>query len=87
VWFRYSKTTLDGLYEGKVNMRDLHVRQLPRDNQTVVAHKSPACSNDSLLAISRQWNIAAACMSAVERPLSLSMADNEDAGSSHMGDV
>lgn len=50
----------------KENMRDLHMRQLPRDNQTVIAHKSPARGNDSLLSIGRQRNVAAACMSAVE---------------------
>lgn len=50
----------------KKNMRDLHMRQLPRDNQTIIAHKSPACGNDSLLSIGRQRNVAAACMPAVE---------------------
>lgn len=68
-------------------MRDLHMRQLPRDNQTVIAHKSPARGNDSLLSIGRQGNVAAAGMSAVEGPFSLSVADDEDAGSSHTGDV
>lgn len=47
-------------------MRDLHMRQLSRDNQTVIAYKGPARGNDSLLAVGRQGNVAAARVSAVE---------------------
>lgn len=40
--------------------------QLVGNNQTVIAHESPACSNDSLLAIGCQGDVGAARVSAVE---------------------
>lgn len=59
--------------------------QLPGNNQPVPANHRPTSRLDASLTIGRQGNITDASVSAVERPLGLAVADNEDAGRGHSG--
>lgn len=59
---------------------NVHVAKLARDNQPVVSHESSAGGFDALLAVGRQRDVGGAGVPAVERPLGLSVTDDEDAG-------
>lgn len=62
---------------------DLHMSQLLGYNQSVLADKRLARGTDSFLASGRQGDITGAGMTAVEGPLGLTVADDENAGCSH----
>ncbi len=61
----------------------VHMCNLGRDDQSVVTDKSFSCCTDALLAISSQWYVSDACMSPIERPFRLAMADNESSWGGH----
>jgi hypothetical protein len=61
------------------------VSQILGHNQSIIPNQCSSRSQNSLLSIGSQRNIARACMSSVERPLCLPVADNEDPWSRHGG--
>lgn len=63
--------------------RDIHVFEFARHDQSVVTNQRFPRGPDSLLAVRSQWNITRAGMFARQRPLGLTMADNETAWCSH----
>lgn len=63
---------------GVVN--NIHVRKIARHDQSIVAYKSLSRCSNTLLAVLGQWNIRYAGMAAIERPLRLTVTDNEDSG-------
>jgi hypothetical protein len=61
-------------------LRNVHVSQFGRHDQSVVTDESLACRADSLFAIGGQWDVGRAGVLAGQRPFGLTVADNEDAG-------
>lgn len=59
------------------------MRQLLGHDQPVIPDHGPARGPDALLAIGRQWQLRDARVPAVERPLRLAVADDEDPGCGH----
>lgn len=65
---------------------DSHVGQLLGHNEPVAADESVAGGLDALLAFGRERDVRDAGMPAIERPLRLAVAGDEDAGGRHNGD-
>ena len=65
---------------------DLHVRQLLRNDQSVVAHKRVASGSDTLLTVGCERNIGRAGVTPVERPFRLAVADDEEPRGCHSWD-
>lgn len=61
----------------------LHVSEITRHNQPIVANECLARCAHALLAVGGKWDVRCACVAAIERPLRLAMADNEDARIGH----
>lgn len=57
---------------------DAHVSQLSWHDEPVIADKSLSGGLDSLLSVGRERDVGAACVPAIERPLGLTVTDNED---------
>lgn len=55
----------------------LHVYQLVRDNETIMANKSLAGCADSLLTIGSEGNVGSARVLATEGPFCFAVADEE----------
>ncbi len=58
--------------------------QLAGGNQAVIADEGFPRGQHALLAVGGQGNVGRAGVAAVERPLSLAVADDEDAGGRHV---
>lgn len=65
---------------------DLHVRQLLRNNQSIVADKRMASGSDTLLTVGCERNIGRAGVAPVERPFRLAMTDDEEPRGCHFCD-
>lgn len=57
--------------------------KLLRHNQAIVADESLAGGFDALLTIRREGDVGPACVSPIQRPLRLAMADDEDSRCRH----
>lgn len=70
----------------EVEMRCIHVSYFRRHDQAIVSNKSfPSCA-DTAFTVLGQREVGGAGVSAVQRPFSLAMADDENAGSGHVED-
>lgn len=56
------------------------MRKLLRHDQAIVTNEGPSRRLDTLLAVFRQRDVGSTCMSAIQRPLRLAVADDEDSG-------
>lgn len=68
-----------------MQLRGVHVRQVPGDNQSVIAYERLARCSYALLAIGCEWYVCSSCVAAVERPFCFAVADDEDARVGHGG--
>ena len=63
-----------------------HMRQVPRDDQSIVAYQRFPRRSHPSLSVGCKRELGGACMPTVERPFSFAMADNEDSwGGGHCG--
>ena len=61
------------------------MRELFRDNESVVADEGAASGADSLLAVGGEGDVGGAGVAAVEGPFGLAVADDEAAWCGHAG--
>ena len=57
--------------------------QILRNNQPIIPYQRSPRRDNPLLAIGSQWNIGCACVSSIERPFRLAVADDEDSWGCH----
>lgn len=61
----------------------LHVGKLVRHDESIVADHGVSRGNDSFLAVGCEGDIGASCVTAVEGPFGLAVADDEEARRGH----
>lgn len=62
---------------------NVHVSEVTGHDEAVVADEGFACGFYALFAVGRQWDVAGACVAAVEGPFGFAVADYEDAWVGH----
>ena len=78
---RWAKKKGEGRRKG--SQKHLHMNQLTRHDQSIRANKGTPRGSHSLLAICRQRDVARACVPSVQRPLRLTVPDDEAAWCRH----